>query len=252
MEKPKNIQYHYFTFPIVLLKILHEDHRSFADKAICWTVYNYAETKLHGLPESERVQMALSKYGVETENLAGWIRYAKRIHKDMEGSKVMTSIEKRTLFDFLENDKSDAEVDELLGFAALRSIIGTKTYCRITENYWWSRMAGEERTVKDLDQLPDRIKRLSSEYQLKKLKRRLRDHWHLKYYGRYTRGWYATFKPDKDFPLERLIEKVELKRKSNLEKKYREDQKTAVRNVLRKIWGTPNTTTPRPIKEQIA
>ena len=245
MEKPKNIQYHYFTFPIVLLKILHEDHRSFADNAIWWTVYNYAETKLHGLSERERVEMALSKYGVSTEDLAGWIRHAKRIHRSIEGSKVMTSIEKRTLFDFLENDKSDAEVNELLAFAALRSIIGKKPYCKITDNYWLSRMAGEERTVKDLDQLPDRIKRLSSEYQLKKLKGSLRDHWHLKYYGRYTRGWYATFNPE--WSLERLIQQVELKRKSNLEKKYREDQKTAVRNVLRKIWGTPNTTTPRPI-----
>ena len=142
MEKPKNIQYHYFTFPIVLLKILHEDHRSFADNAICWTVYNYAETKLHGLPERERVEKALSKYGVSTEDLAGWIRHAKRIHRSIEGSKVMTSIEKRTLFDFLENDKSDAEVNELLAFAALRSVIGKKPYCKITDNYWLSRMAG--------------------------------------------------------------------------------------------------------------
>ena len=239
MEKPKNIQYHYFTFPIVLLKILHEDHRSFADNAITWTVYNYAETKLHGLPESERVQMALSKYGVETGNLARWIRDAKRIHKDMECSKVMTSIEKKTLFDFLENDKSDAEVDELLGFAALRSIIGTKTYCRITENYWLSRMAGEERTVKDLDRLPDRIKALSgkkNEYQFNKLRASLRHRWGLKIYSRRgVRGWYATFKPE--WSLKRLAKHIELKLESNREKKYRAELKAAQSEALTTLFG---------------
>ena len=239
MEKPKNIQYHYFTFPIVLLKILHEDHRSFADNAICWTVYNYAETKLHGLPERERVEKALSKYGVSTEDLAGWIRHAKTIHRSIEGSKVLTSITKDILFDFLENDKSDAEVNELLMFAALRSIIGKKQYCKITKDYLFSRMAGEERTVKDLDQLPDRIKALSgkkNEYQFNKVRASLRHRWGLKIYSRRgVRGWYATFKPE--WSLKRLAKHIELKLESNREKKYRAELKAAQSEALTTLFG---------------
>lgn len=146
----------------------------------------------------------------------------------------MTSINKDIIFDFYKNDKSEFEIVCFLAFAALRSIIQTKPYCKITNGFLLARMAGL-RSSKDITRIPDAIKKYDNRYQLDKIKKELQNAWGLKLYARYTRGFYVSFKMNK---YEDLVYEVEKRRKSNIEKLRKETQHQAISRANDRLFPT--------------
>lgn len=65
----------------------------------------------------------------------------------------------------------------------------------------------------------------------KKIKNELKDHWGLKSYSRYTRGFYVSF----NMTLENLIKTAEADRTARKEKQKRLEEKALVQKVLREI-----------------
>jgi hypothetical protein len=116
-------------------------------------------------------------------------------------------------------------------FLALKSIVQNKAYCKITNAYLWARMDGKASTLKPFDELSQEVKFFTSEYQTNKIKKELRNNWQLVYYGRYTRGCYYSFNLD----LDQLVYVVEKKRKSNLNKAYKQQELEAINKALNKI-----------------
>ncbi|MDP2888953.1 MAG: hypothetical protein Q8P34_08305, partial [Bacteroidota bacterium] len=100
--------------------------------------------------------------------------------------------------------------------------------------YLWARMSGNSKSIKDISELSEAVKKYANEYQTVKLKTALRDSWGLVTYSRYTRGFYVSFTLD----LPALVMEAEKRRKSTKEKQYRQHEKEVVRAVLQSINNT--------------
>lgn len=248
-EQKQLSQYRYITFPVSMLRILPEDPERFANLAMYYTTYSVSLSR-YGYNEEDKVSQALKLLNIVTHDLRGYTRIARKVYMEYyEEGVVLTSVSTTTMFRFKDEPKTDAEVNQFLMFAALKSIIGKKNYTKVTNLYVLSRMAGLSKAVKDTDDLPEHIRKLSTEYQLKKLKIQLREYWGLKHYGRYTRGWYFTFR--REISQQKLIEIAEGRKKSNIEKRQKGEDSAALERALSAIFAGTRVSrpiTPRPIR----
>lgn len=160
---------------------------------------------------------------------------AENIYNSAHRNCPKVGINLSVFWDFYINYKSEFEKVCLLGFLAIKSIVQNKAYCKITNNYWLSRMDGKASSIKNKNELSDRIAKYHNEYQTKKIKRELRNNWNLKTYSRYTRGFYVSFK----LPLDQLIYEAEKRRKSNIEKQYKLEEKRAIELALSRLNKKP-------------
>lgn len=143
----------------------------------------------------------------------------------------MTGISKELLFEFYINDKSFSEIAVLLSFLAIKSILGKKSYCRITNEFLLCRMAGYTSKI-EMDELPENLKKYQKRWHIDTLKMELRKSFGLKIYARYTRGLFVSF----ELSDEQLIKEVEIKRKKYIEKAQRDEQSKAVKKVLMELY----------------
>lgn len=147
---------------------------------------------------------------------------------------VMVGLSCFTFFDYLNKPKSDFEKASLLAFLALKSILGNKAYCKVDNNFFFSRMAASPVSI-DRESLPEKIKMYANEYQARKLKQELCLNWGLKTYSRYTRGFYISF----NMTLEELILQAELKRKEVKVNQLKIQQQQAYQAAMAKLKGMP-------------
>jgi hypothetical protein len=118
-----------------------------------------------------------------------------------------------------------------LGFLAIKSILQNKPYCKITNNFWLSRMSGFSKSVSDPSKLPKSILKYSNEYQTKKIKQELILEWYLVYFARYTRGFYVSFKLD----LNQLTLEAEKRRRATQVKQLKIAQDEALKLAMKKL-----------------
>ena len=144
--------------------------------------------------------------------------------------KPMTGISVPVLLNYQDNHKTEFEDMCLLAFLALKSIVQTKPYCKITNAYWLSRMAGFD-TTQEVSQLPKSIQNFNTEYYLRKIKNELEDSWGMTWYGRYTRGFYVSFKLDK----KELMFQVEKKRKSRIARNKKLQEKKFLAEIEKEL-----------------
>jgi hypothetical protein len=137
-------------------------------------------------------------------------------------------------WDFYKNHKTEFDKICLLGFLAIKSIIGTKVYHKITNHYWMARMDGKVNKVNDYLELSDEVRKYANEYQRTKIKNALRINWGLISYSRYCRGFYVSFK----ITLKQLMTEAEKRRISTKEKQYKEQQKQMLKEVLQELKAT--------------
>lgn len=115
----------------------------------------------------------------------------------------------------------------LFTFLAFKSIIGKKQYAKTNNQLLFTRMAGKEK-VKDYQLLKGFD---FTRYHLNKIKNELQINWGLKYYSRYTKGFYAGF----DIELEALIYEAEKRKESMKMQMLKTDKKNALNTALEKI-----------------
>lgn len=221
----------YFNFPVCLLKdFLLETSTDKCLNQICdYSIYAHSQLLEYGT-EMENFNSASKFFNVKLGNANQALKNGKALFSQISPKAPKVGINLDIFWDYFKNEKSEHEKACLLAFLAIKSILQNKTYCKITNNFWLSRMAGNYNS-ESIEFLPDNLKFYSSEYQTRKLKTELKNNWGLKTYSRYTRGFYVSFK----LPLEQLVFEAEKKRKSTLEKQYKKLEQEAIAKAIQKL-----------------
>lgn len=220
----------YFNFPIVLLENFLEDDRHCLKNILDYAIYLHSLSLEYG-DEEDKIKSSANFFNV---SLGDWERTEKNgeiLYESIPNNTPMVGMSLSVFWDYYKNDKTEFEKVTLLGFLAIKSILQKKAYCKITNNYWLSRMDGKAKSIEDYNQLSSSIKKYANEYQTKKIKSELRDYWSLVTYARYTRGFYVSLKLN----LEQLIYEAEKRRKSTKEKQAKSAQKIALDKALKRL-----------------
>lgn len=190
MGKPK-----YLTFPIILLADASENLRACLNDAMDYCLYDRS-LRIHGDMES-----AADDLGIRYGNIKEDFKNGKMLYESIDAKCPKTSISKDMILEFYKGKKSEFEIITFIAFAAIRSILQTQAYKKITNDYLITRMAGNSRIG---ESLPIWIDKYNNRYQLTKIKNELELNWGLKIYSVRTRGYYVSF----NLPQEELCFKV--------------------------------------------
>ncbi|APY11509.1 hypothetical protein BWZ22_09745 [Seonamhaeicola sp. S2-3] len=220
----------YINFPIQLLKGFLIDDTKCLYNIMCYGCYTHS-LKHDLAPPYQAFKIANKYFKIPFILDKSSFENGEELYNSIpiKSPKVGISIE--MLLDFYNNYKEEFDKVCFLGFLALKSIVQNKTYCKVTNNYWISRMDGQEKVHNEVIGLSDAISKYNNEYQLGKIKKELILNWHLTHYSRYTRGFYVSFKLD----LDSLVYEAEKRRKSTREKQLRFETQNAINKALNKI-----------------
>jgi len=221
----------YFNFPVPLMQA-SPNIKKFCNDVIDYCIYRHS-LSLNG---SNAIKDAAHYFGVTLGNISKTARNGEQLYDSLPLNSAMTGINSNLLFEFYQEYKSDHEIAVLMAFLAIKSILGKKSYTRITTDFLLCRMAGFV-SKKELTELPDYLKTYCKRRSMNNIKLDLQKSYGLKIYGRYTRGFFVSFK----LTFEELIKEVEMKRKRYYEKQIKDQQSEAVKKVLGNLYGNLNT-----------
>ena len=221
----------YFNFPVHLLKgfLLHSD--KCLNDIILYSIFSDSLNVKEGNHLERFEAIMTTKIGKQTgKDIKAMYEIGLKLHTKKPLKSAMAGINRDILFDYKNNYKTDFEKACLLAFLAIKSIIANKAYCKIDNNFLWSRMDGNSKSV-NVSELSDEVKVYANRYQIDKIKKELIFNWYLVYYSRHTRGFYVSFKLD----LEELVFEAEKKRKSVKEKQQKQAQNEALKKALERL-----------------
>lgn len=202
MRKTKQI---YFNFPVQLLSGFLVDSNKCLRDILNYAIVCHSNELQHG-SELERIKASLDYFAVSISNIRDIAKNGSELIDSIPHRSPIVGINKDVYFDFLENDKSEYEKICLLGFLGIKSIIGDKAYCKMTNLYLLSRMDGKLKSVNDNMELTAEIRKYSTEYQTKKLTAALLEVYNVSTYKKHTRGFFASTKLDMPELLEAVLE----------------------------------------------
>lgn len=217
----------YFNFPIELLSGYLEDRRQVLKRILYYSLYDHS-LKLEYGEDEEKIEASAEFFNVSLGGADVVLAEGEELFNSLDPGGPKVGINTDIYWDYRNNYKTDFEDACLLAFLGLKSIIQNHAMCKVTNLFWLSRMDGNTRTVAAEFELSERLLKYSKEYQLKKIKDELMENWGLVYYGRYTRGFYISFKMSyKD-----LVTQVEKKRQSRKKKEREKMKKDILKEVL--------------------
>jgi hypothetical protein len=201
----------YFNFPVKLLEGIFEDKQTVLSDALYYSLYSYSLKLELGESDFDNFKSSAKFFNVNLGNAKGSFKRGKELFDSIPTDSPKTGLNLSIYWDFCKNHKSDFDIACLTAFLAIKSIIGTKPYCKMNNAYLWSRMSGKSKTVNDWKELPEHIYKYCNEYQTsKKIIPALCEGWGLVYYSRFTRGFYVSF----ILKLEQLVFEAEKRRKT--------------------------------------
>jgi hypothetical protein len=181
----------YLNIPVLMLKELHTNSKSFLSNVFDVGIYLYSKT-LTG-SEEKRYKDALKFLRITQAKSKNGLSNAKNILYKMPSKYPIVGIEKDMLFDYYKNEKDDFGIICLSAFLGIRSILGKKPYDKTNKALIHARMFGYV-TAKEL---PAELTPLQEKYKIRwhmdKLMEELQVNWHLKVLWNHTRGFYITF-----------------------------------------------------------
>jgi len=129
-------------------------------------------------------------------------------------------------WDFYKNDKTEFEKVCLLGFLAIKSILGNAKYCNTNNDLLFARMIGENKATEFLN-LPEEILKYRTRHYLNKRKNYLQVYFHLNYWSFEQRGFYVSF----DLDELQLSEISEPQKYKNQVKRLEEKRKDIINKI---------------------
>lgn len=219
----------FLNFPIVCLQEAFRDIKKVMNDIMAYAGYVHTLKLEYG--EDEDLMKAAGHYfGITYGNAYDRYRHGETLFNSIDERTPMAGINKDVLFDFYKNRKTNDEIAVLLAFLAIKSIIGTKPYIKLTNDFMLARMAGCG-SVSDMPiPLPEPLFNYATRRKLDKIKFELQTDWNVNYYSYYTRGFYVSI--DSKFPLDRLVleaEKRKIKTKRNqLNQRKKDARKKAI------------------------
>ncbi|ASE62560.1 hypothetical protein CEQ15_14180 [Chryseobacterium indologenes] len=235
METTQKPNVKYFNFPVQLMQNIlkgnQKTKKDFLTSLLYYSIYKHSVI-IEGLNEYEETdEQRFKRSAVWFEVTLGNPKYAlsegMALSDKYRNAKVFTGLNTYIFWDFYKNDKTDYQWECLFSFLALKSIMGKKHYVKTNNQLLFTRMAGKEK-VKEYQILKGFN---FTRYHLDKIKTELQINWGLKYYSRYTKGFYAGF----DIDLESLIYEAEKRKDSMKIALLKEEKKTTVNTVLERI-----------------
>jgi hypothetical protein len=226
----------FFTFPVCLLENGIEDIKKVASLILTYCVYNEARKNTGTIDEK-------MKKAIKYFKLPYYVNFSypplynegELLFNSIPPKAPKTSLNVNIVSEFHKENKDEFEIVCFLAFAALRSILQKKPFVRITNDFFLARMAGHNKALKEEGEpLPEALKKYCNRYQIDKIKTELRNNWRLKYYGFKTYGFYISFQLE----LTDLIFQVEKKRKKNVNRLYKEEEKEAKRKAIYRLYST--------------
>jgi hypothetical protein len=202
----------------------------FGIDVIHYAVYKHAQN-LNGTL-AERIKSSANYYGIELGSLKNATEGGERLHSEIPYRSPMTGINKDLLFDFYLGSKTHDEIVVLLAHLAIKSILGEKSFCRITTDYLFCRMAGYP-SMSDMPEVPVHLRPYATRRKMDRIKTELTEFYGLNIYARYTRGFFVSF----TLSLEDLIREVETKRKKYYEANQKAETSAAVLKVINQLYG---------------
>lgn len=221
----------YFNFPVQLLEGFLCDRERCLNDILSYSIYDHAENKLEEGSLDEKIKDSAKYFSVQLGSVKATRDKGVDLYNSFDAQSPKVGLNTKIYWDYMNSYKTRFEEVCLLAYLALKSIVQNKSFCKITNLYWLSRMDGNSHTVAAEYELSEEVKKYANEYQLKKIKFELSEGWNLVYYGRYTKGFYISFKMD----LVDLIYEVEKKRKSRKMKQHDEEQKLALKKAMEKL-----------------
>ena len=222
----------YFNFPVQLLNNYLTDKEKCLDRILYYSLFYHAENRLEYGVLRERIQASAKYYGVKLGSIKTAIAEGRELNDSLndQGSPIV-GVSTKLYWDYRSNRKTEFEEITFLAYLAIKSIVQKKAYCKITNLYWLSRMDGKSHSVSAEWELSEEVRKFSKAYQINKIKEELSINWNLIHYGRYTRGFYVSFK----MSLEDLIFQVEKKRKSRQLQVEKEKRKLALNKAMERV-----------------
>lgn len=224
----------YLNFPIQLLTGFITDTRKTLDNIVSYSVYENALKLEHGT-ELQKIKDSAEFYQMKLGSDKHSLDNGKLLYNSVPNNSPKVGLNLSIWWDFYKNEKTEFDKVCLLGFLAIKSILGNKSYCKVTNLYLWARMDGKTNTIEEVSELSNEIRKYANRYQTENIKNELILNWHLIYYSRYTRGFYVSLK----MSLEDLIFEAEKKRKSIKDKQQKQLQNEALKKVLERLKPEP-------------
>lgn len=218
--------YDYINFPVDLLKNYFNNPKQVLDDILFYALWNYAKDlnvneyyikKIFSEEDFDRYNLtkedleeniydgacnyvyekasfliAENKFLVRVGNVEISIKRGKELVNTYNHTKPpFSNIKQSIYFDYYKNEKDEWQNIMLLAFLGIRSIIGDKTYCKITNDYLFARMAGERKAITSGKYLPKEIKKYYTEHYKRMIRVELEEKWHMTSYC--GRGYFASF-----------------------------------------------------------
>ena len=222
----------YFNFPVPLLQRFLEDKRKVLDDICDYAIYAHSLNLDDGTPE-ERIRESIDFFCVKIpcSEIDQIIKGKEIMKKFSVKNPPMVGINLNFFWDFYDNNKTDFEKVTLLGFLAVKSILQQKSYCKITNNFWLSRMDGKAKCINEVYELSEPMKKYANIYQTRKIKSELERNWNLKTVA--GRGFNVSFK----MSIDDLTYEVYKKRKKYLDQEIKKSKDEAKKEALRRLYG---------------
>jgi hypothetical protein len=214
MAKGKQL---YFNFPIILIQDLFTNKSKALNNIFDVAIYNSAKRYTNDVSIELFISSA-KHHGVTLGNNKNCFKNAVLLTNSIDGKCATAGISKEMLFDYYKNEKTERQLLQLACFLAIKSIIGTKSYCKTNKALIHARLFGyssinDVPSIKGMTDLQykyfahDGI----NKYQIDRLIESLELQWHLKLISDHSKGFYLSF----DLSLEQLAEIEQDKKKSN-------------------------------------
>ena len=224
----------YFNFPIQLLSGFLTNSHTVLNNITDFAIYENS-LKLELGTEEDKMKASANIFNLTLTNPKRSSENGKLLYNSISQKSPRTGLSRSMFFDFYQDEQSEFEKVCLLAFLAIKSIIGNKAYCKVTNHYLWARMDGKTTTIETPEHLTPELMKYANRYQTENIKNELILNWSLIYYSRYTRGFYVSYK----LSLEDLIFEAEKKRKSTKEKQQNSLQKEALKRALERLSKEP-------------
>ena len=220
----------YYNAPIALLQGFFTDKKACLNNFLDYHLFRHSQA-LEYNSDLEKIQASANFYGVILGNPKAALANGQKLYNQFPEGSVMVGISKSKYWDYKKNNKKPFQDACFMADCAIRSILGLKRECKITNNFFWARMDGKANTITDVSELSDTVKKYANRYQTDKIKNELFDNWHLCHYSSNMRGWWVSY----DLSLETLALHAEANRKPHLDKQRKEKMKAAREAALRKL-----------------
>ncbi|HCC93497.1 MAG TPA: hypothetical protein DEQ26_04080 [Flavobacteriaceae bacterium] len=223
--------YEYYNFPIQLINGFLDDSKKVLIDISHYCIYRVFIDNFEKYSGSfTGYQKACDDFGIEFKNVAAAYQNGKDLYEATIDKSPMVGMTSEMYWDYMTNEKSEFEKVLLLGDLAFKSILGAKSYIKLDNKYWFSRMNGSVKSISK-EEISPKLQRYLNEYQTKKIKNQLIAGWGLASYSRYNRGFYVSYK----MTLDDLAYHAEKIRKSTQDKKIKNDVKSAHEKALERL-----------------